>query len=99
MLLQNDPETFGCLNSVSLVTLLTMQLDYPIQRRTRAIRILYFATCLLGFIVYCNYTATLTSWMTAKEPPLEINVRGSPKIFWSVNYTKICYQIENSVFR
>ena len=38
-------------------------------------RLLHFALCVTAFLVFTAYTAVMTSWMTAAEPPVDIAVR------------------------
>ena len=49
-----------------------MQRDYPIEKKGIPSRILYFCTCAAAFLTFAFYTAALTSWMTAQDPPADI---------------------------
>ena len=81
MLFQSDTETFGVLNSFSLVSMIFLQRDYPVMVRSTPSRILYFITCISAFIVFAFYTAVLTSYMTAQEAPPQIKVNAMMNFF------------------
>ena len=60
-----DSEPFGFLNALALNLLHLGQLGYPLSKNALTTRILLLCSCLSSFVIYCFYTADLTSLMTA----------------------------------
>ena len=61
----DDSETFGFLNALAMNLLHLGQLSYPLSKKALATRILFLSSCWSSFVLFCFYTADLTSLMTS----------------------------------
>lgn len=69
---EGDPEKFDFFNGLGLVSVIVMQLDYPIKKNHWASRLLFGITCLFGILFFSYYSGVLTSLMTSKAPPVPV---------------------------
>ena len=61
----DNHEKFGFCNALALNLLHICQLSYPFSKKTLTTRILFLSSCLSSFVLFCFYTADLTSLMTS----------------------------------
>lgn len=67
-----DHEEFGVLHGLALNLRMLGQLDYPIKKEALTTKILFLFTAFFSFILFCFYTADLTSLMTTGPAPSQI---------------------------
>ena len=67
-----DSEEWGFSNSVGLVVVTLIQLQYPVFIKRSSLKIIYLSVCLFSYLVFEFYTADLTSRLTVIPPEVSI---------------------------